>query len=72
MLLQTSPVLLETLPPPPRAISIAEFNSVVLEHHMKWGPLLVGGDEVSRKIGGRHLKDCASWRRPMKAGRGIC
>lgn len=26
---------------------VEEFNSVVVEHHMKWKPLLVGGDEVN-------------------------
>ncbi|CAM9283040.1 unnamed protein product, partial [Ascophyllum nodosum] len=30
---------------PYSSILETEFNSVVLEHHMKWKPLLVGGDE---------------------------
>lgn len=29
---------------------VTEFNSVVVEHHMKWKPLLVGGDEVQQYV----------------------
>lgn len=39
------PDYLNTHYDPYSSILNREFNSVVLEHHMKWGPLLVGGDE---------------------------